>query len=416
MNCICDDFQFPSETSIVAGLTRLTRQTGTFAEFRRALLRGASIRTTVALEEHPLWSLRYLTERDRGGLKKSLEAIGRWRGRHPKDFGIMLFEMWAYVCDLTSFYDDVLAHESYVRTARRRESLRKLVDPLGYIPRPAVAALAELAAFADGRQVVTLPVGTAFRSAAFNGNPPQVFELTTEMTIHPLLNEWTFLPVRPVYLPVTSTAQTFLLCKPGTVSVKVDDIVIVVLNSSPQPRRVTGVSDYNGADGEQYVRVSFDTSLIVTPNTAYSSVRLLKASAIASQWKRTVNSEVAIGTNHIYLDSVNRQIRKGQYVVLEGGGMLQALTVDKNEDSARTVTSAGSVTFTPSGGTATTVSVPAVSAPVSQVYFTSNIDGTVSSTSPHINVHYAFVDAGVVTAEALTEIDRWRSTQRSHAY
>ena len=126
-------------------------------------------------------------------------------------------------------------------------------------------------------------MSTAFRSAAFNGNPPQVFEVTTETTIHPLLNEWTFQPVRPVYLPVTSPAQTFLLCKPGTVTVKVDDIVIVVLNSSPQPRRVTGVSDYNGADGEQYVRVSFDTSLIVTPNTAYSSVRLLKASAIASQ-------------------------------------------------------------------------------------------------------------------------------------
>ena len=47
-DCICDDFRFPPETSIMAGLTRLTRQTGTFAEFRRALLRGASIRTTAA--------------------------------------------------------------------------------------------------------------------------------------------------------------------------------------------------------------------------------------------------------------------------------------------------------------------------------------------------------------------------------
>ena len=64
----------------------------------------------------------------------------------------MLLEMWAYVCDLTSFYDDVLAHDSYVRTSRRRDSLRKLVDPLGYIPRPAVAALTELAAFAEGRR------------------------------------------------------------------------------------------------------------------------------------------------------------------------------------------------------------------------------------------------------------------------
>lgn len=57
MNCICDDFRFPPETIIVAGLSELPRQTGTFAEFRRALLRAISIRTTASIENHPLWSL-----------------------------------------------------------------------------------------------------------------------------------------------------------------------------------------------------------------------------------------------------------------------------------------------------------------------------------------------------------------------
>ena len=41
MNCICDDFRFPPDVQIVAGLTHLPRQLGTFAEFRRALLRAA---------------------------------------------------------------------------------------------------------------------------------------------------------------------------------------------------------------------------------------------------------------------------------------------------------------------------------------------------------------------------------------
>ena len=405
MNCICDDFRFPTETSIAAGLTQLTRQTGTFSEFRRALLHGASIRSTGALEANSLWASRYLTERDRAGLRRSLDAIGTWRGRHPKDFGIMLLEMWAYVCDLTSFYDESLAHESYVRTARHRESLRKLVGPLGYIPRPAIAALAELAAFAEGRQVVTLPVGTAFRSGAFNGNPPQVFELTKEATIHPLLNEWSFLPVRPASLPVPINEQTSLLCKPGTVRVKPDDLVIVLLGS-PQPRRVKEVSDYTGADGDQYVRVSFNPPLSVTSDTSYSAITVLKASGIASQWKRAVNGETAIGSDYVFLDSVNRQIRTGQYVVLEGNGILEAFTVNRNEDSTRTVAPASSVTFTPSGGTGTTVSVPAVAASVSQVHFTAKVDASpVYSASPHINVHYAFVDAGLVTTEALTEID-----------
>ena len=82
------------------------------------------------------------------------------------------------------------------------------------------------------------------------------------------------------------------------------------------------------------------------------------------------------------------------------------LRVDRNEDSTRTVAAEGKVTFTPTGGTATTVTVPAVSAPVSLVYFTGNITtNPVYSASPHINVHHAFVDGGVVTAEAFTEID-----------
>jgi hypothetical protein len=159
-----------------------------------------------------------LIERDRDALRETLAAIGNWRGRHPEDFGMMLLEMWAYVCDLTSFYDDVLAHESYVRTARRRESLRKLVAPLGYIPRPAVAALAELAAFADGRRVVSLPVGTAFRSGAFDGNPPQVFELDTATTIHPLLNDWAFLPVRPATFGPSNIWLSTFLFEAGSVS------------------------------------------------------------------------------------------------------------------------------------------------------------------------------------------------------
>jgi hypothetical protein len=405
VNCLCDDFRFPPAIEIAAGLTRLHRQTGTFGEFRRALLHGASVRSTNALETHPLWSMRFLIERDRDGLRASLDAIGRWRGRHPQDFGLMLVEMWAYVCDLTSFYDEVFAHECYVRTARRRESLRRLVGPLGYVPRPAVAALAEVAVFADGRQAVVLPAGTAFRSGAFHGNPPQVFEVKGDTVIHPLLNEWTLLPVRPQNLPVTSTALTSLLCRPGTVNVKAGDLVIVEIASAPQPKHVVSVTDYTGADGEAYVRVTFDSSLVVNAQP-YSSVRLLKPSAIASQWKRTVNGEGAIGMNFIYLDTINRAIRKGQYVLLAGGGVSHALIVDRNEDENRTLTASGSVTYTPSGGgTGTSVSVPAVLAPVSRIYFTANISGTVAAASPHIDVHYAFADAGTVTAESSVEID-----------
>ena len=73
MNCVCDEFLFPPEIRIPAGKSRLNRRTGTFAEFRRALLRAASIRDTATLHSHPLWSARFLTEPDRNGLETTLE-------------------------------------------------------------------------------------------------------------------------------------------------------------------------------------------------------------------------------------------------------------------------------------------------------------------------------------------------------
>src|SRR5271157_5103209 len=104
LNCPCDAFTFPPQADIAAGLASLPRQTGTFAEFRRALMRAASVRPAAGmqLDTNPLWSQRYLTEPDRAGLLLSLAAIGGWRGRHPQDFAIMLLEMWSYACDITS--------------------------------------------------------------------------------------------------------------------------------------------------------------------------------------------------------------------------------------------------------------------------------------------------------------------------
>ena len=44
----------------------------------------------------------------------------------------MLLEMWAYVSDVLGFYDERIANETYLRTAHRRPSLRRLVELLGY--------------------------------------------------------------------------------------------------------------------------------------------------------------------------------------------------------------------------------------------------------------------------------------------
>jgi len=415
MNCICDDFRFPPETIIYAGLTEIPRQVGTFAEFRRALLRAISIRTTASLENHPLWSLRFLIERDRDGLKETLAAIGNWRGRHPEDFGMMLLEMWAYVCDLTSFYDDVLAHESYVRTARRRESLRKLVAPLGYIPRPAVAALAELSAFAEGRQVVTLPPGTAFRSGAFDGNPPQVFELDTQTTIHALLNEWSFLPVRRSTFGPTATSRTTFLCEVGTVSVKEGDTVLVKVGSSKYARKVASVAAQEGVDHLPYTAVTLVSSVDIPANTPISSVKLRKPSATSSLWTRTnlaYGADASPAASWFRLDSISPFFRTGQDVIVESPGEVrEPATITKVEIVTIEISPEGTSNIKDGGNPGTViakVTIPAVNAQTTRIKVTPVIFYTQTATvaAVDITIHHSFVSAGTVTIEALTEIDR----------
>ena len=419
MNCICDQFQFPPDLEIAPGLTRLRLQCGTFAEFRRALLRGVSLRTTASLETHPLWSSRFLIEADRAGLKKSLDAIGQWRGRHPKDFGIMLLEMWAYVCDVTSFYDEAFAHEWYVRTARRVDSLRNLVSPLGYIPRPAIAALADLAVFADGRQAVALPAGTAFRSSAFAGHPPQIFELDADTNIHPFLNQWSFLPVRrPTFDPAGEYRNTFL-CEAGSVSVKEGDLVLVKVGSSRYSATIQDVAKREGTDHVTYQAVTLSSFIWVPGGTPVNSVRLLKASAKASLWTRTspaygpvAGSVFSLSTKTWFLlDSISPTFKINEDVIVEDKGAFTASGVTSVETTTVTIQVASTEDIKDNGGTIIAkVPIPAITAQTTQITISSQPFGglltLLSDDTADISIHHSFVSAGKISIEALTEIDR----------
>src|SRR5262249_47207815 len=54
-----------------------------------------------------------------------------WQERHAADFGIAVVEVLAYVGDYLSYYQDAVATEAYLDTARQRISVRRharLVD------------------------------------------------------------------------------------------------------------------------------------------------------------------------------------------------------------------------------------------------------------------------------------------------
>jgi hypothetical protein len=55
-----------------------------------------------------------------------------WRERNPADEGIVLVELLAYAADHLSYYQDAVATEAYLGTARKRVSIRRHARLLGY--------------------------------------------------------------------------------------------------------------------------------------------------------------------------------------------------------------------------------------------------------------------------------------------
>src|SRR6476659_2766120 len=204
--CPCDRLEFPPKPDIAAGLSALPRQLSGFPEFRTAVLSHIAAHRLMDTDLVPVTKQR---------------PLQNWRAREGDYLGIMLLEMWAYVLDVLAFYEERIANESYLQTAQREISLRRLVELIGYHPSPATAASVTLALLADtGKGLISIPKGTAFRSGAFDGEAPQVFEVSADSTIDPALNRWTLAPIRETEFAGVETAS-------GDAHVGDDDFVLL---------------------------------------------------------------------------------------------------------------------------------------------------------------------------------------------
>src|SRR3989442_364933 len=380
-NCPCDEIKFPPALRISAGLPQLPRQIATFPEFRAAML--SAIRGQAALKA--------------------------WGARSSDDFGIMLLEMWSYVCDNISFYDEVIANESYLRTAYQRSSLRKMVALLGYIPRPAVASTASLAVFAEGRQPITLPAGTSFRCGAFPGSAPQVFELGADTKVHPFLNKLKLVPLHPVTIDngqnLATVSLSSLLLAPATVNLKVGQPFLFEVIGDPsrkQARAVKSITDYPASDGETYKKLEWEGPITLPGNTLLTQIKLTTPSQTALLWRDTVpiwtTPILNLGTGYLFLDTVDTQLKSGSNIVLEKGGDLQWFTAVSVTDYKIPLP----------------VVTPSISVPVTLVRLDALVNDAAhkAASTPNFSlsgftdftVNYGFANAGSVVAPAFSTL------------
>src|SRR5204862_2931344 len=88
-----------------------------------------------------------------------------WQERNPADLGIALVELLAYAGDQLSYFQDAVATEAYLSTARRRVSVRRHARLLDYRLHEGCNARAWVF-FESGAAGATLPAGTMLLTPA----------------------------------------------------------------------------------------------------------------------------------------------------------------------------------------------------------------------------------------------------------
>ena len=278
------------------------------------------------------------------------EGAGRVAGAGEGDLGVMLLEAWAYVLDVTGFYDARIAERAYIQTAPAAEDANALAALLGHRLRGAMAARVRVALEADGADPVLLRTGTAFRSEGFAGQPPQVFELDSDVTIWPQRNRWRLAPVR------SNTFDGTLRFLPRRAPAA-GAVVLVAGGDTGVAARVASIESETGQDGASYQRATLEhgASLAALTGSAVSSLTVmmlrlpLGPNAFATSAYTTKGA-----TAELVLDAVYPQVRVGDWAAVELAGTLHAVRIDGVSVATVTIDSgsgakqaATTVTFAP---------------------------------------------------------------------
>ena len=175
-----------------------------------------------------------------------------WRERHAADTQIALVEMMAYVGDHLSYFQDAVAAESYLGTARRRISVRRHARLLDYFVHDGTNARTwvsfEVASAADGKtlpaKTMVLSRGSTAEVAVTTANvakaiaeQPVVFETLHDLMPNHFHNSISFYTWSDsdCCLPAGATKAT--LVDPG-LTLKIGDVLIFEEVLSPTTGRV----------------------------------------------------------------------------------------------------------------------------------------------------------------------------------
>ncbi len=144
------------------------------------------------------------------------------KSRETSDAAIALLDAWAVIADVLTFYQERIANEGYLATARERRSILELARLVGYRLRPGVAASVYLAFTAAQDFRGDIPAGTRAQSIPGPGERPQFFETGEKLAARA---EWNAMKPRLTRPQVISPARAPLTLDPAPTDVTVIDTI-----------------------------------------------------------------------------------------------------------------------------------------------------------------------------------------------
>lgn len=186
------------------GLPALRYRIGTQSQFKESLL------ARVSTSENP--TLRRL-------------------GTDESDPTHALLDAFAVMADVITFYQERLANEHYLRTAQEPTSVQGLLDLIGYVPHPGVAASCWLAFTLDtgpaAPALVGLEVGLKVQSMPGPGEVPQTFETVESCEARPQWNA--LVPRQSRVVPLGRTTRSAWL-RGSALQLRPGDVLLLVGN------------------------------------------------------------------------------------------------------------------------------------------------------------------------------------------
>ena len=292
--CPCEGFMHPRVIFNPPSRKAIAYRVGDYASFRHALLLPLKDASANLIESE----------------------LTNWNPSADGDLAVQIVEWWAYLADILTFYSDRIANESYLRTANLPESVQRLVQILGYRPRPGIGASGILAAIANSSKPFSLPQGFQIQSKPSQGKQPQIFELDADT----LIQFPSAIAAEP--LPNTNLTPNSVLLKGTVTTVKVGDQLLLLnrtwngTDNHYALATVQSVKSEKDPQGKTNTRLNLTLQQSGVPASAQiQDYRLLKSSQSAHLYAYKTDHTIIF--DHLHLESIQRNIKAGDPLLLE---------------------------------------------------------------------------------------------------